>query len=81
MATQVGRRENHELQKRILMIAAVAGIVSALLPSIPTVVRYWNDDTQVSIMGREISYHNFLKGWLVLSGIGLLFLFAWYKSK
>jgi hypothetical protein len=73
-------RQHGVTEKQVLMIAAGAGIISALLPSVPTVIRYWNDQTKVTVFGREISYHAFLKGWLIASALGLGLLFYKYKT-
>lgn len=68
------------LSKRIvdpnqaLMIGALAGVAGSLLPSVPMIVKYWNDDTPVTIFGKVMPYKSFLRGWLITSGAGLFFL-------
>jgi hypothetical protein len=59
--------------EHILLISAGAGLVSALLPSVPTIVRYWDDTTPVLGL---VPYNRFLKGWLVASLCGLAILGA-----
>lgn len=58
--------------EHILLISAGAGLVSALLPSVPTIVRYFGDETPVSVFGVQMPYNRFLKGWLFASALGLM---------
>ena len=67
--------------KDVLMIAAAAGIVSALLPSVPTIVRYWEDETEVSVFGQKMPYSTFLKWWVGLSVVGLGYLLVRFGRK
>lgn len=65
-----------EQQKTILAIAAGAGIISALLPSVPTIVRFWDDDTPITVLGHEMPYSQFLHIWVALLVIGLAIMVA-----
>lgn len=65
--------------KQAIIIGAGAGIISALLPSVPTIVKFWNDDTEVSIFGIKMPYSRFLRYWVTGSAIALFAL--WYKFR
>ena len=65
--------------EQVMLIAAAAGIVSALLPSVPTIVRFWEDETEVTVLGQKMRYCDFLKKWLGVSILGLLV--VWGKIK
>ena len=75
------RRRNPEAENRreIMMFAVMAGLVSALLPSVPTLVKYWSDDTEVTVFGRKMKYSTFLHWWVAASTIGLGVL--WWKFR
>jgi len=65
--------------QQIIFVSAAAGVISALLPSVPTIVRFWEDETEVTILGQKMRYCDFLKRWVVLSGLGLLVIWSWIK--
>lgn len=49
-----------------LKIGVIAGVVSALLPSVPTIVKFSNDDTPVKIpiINITMPYNKFLFIWI-----------------
>ena len=65
--------------QQIIFVSAAAGVISALLPSVPTIVRFWEDETEVTILGQKMRYCDFLKRWVVLSSLGLLVMWSWIK--
>jgi len=66
--------------EQVMLIAAAAGIVSALLPSVPTIVRFWEDETEVTVLGQKMRYCDFLKKWLGVSILGLLVVWGVFKK-
>ena len=66
--------------EQVMLIAAAAGIVSALLPSVPTIVRFWEDETEVTVLGQKMRYCDFLKKWLGVSILGLLVVWGEIKK-
>ena len=66
--------------EQVMLIAAAAGIVSALLPSVPTIVRFWEDETEVTVLGQKMRYCDFLKKWVALSALGLLVVWGVFKK-
>ena len=56
-------------EKKVLMIGVVAGIVSALMPSVPTILRFWNDPHECEVMGFKFRYKDFLHVWVLASAI------------
>ncbi len=80
MTRAIVKNKHHGIStKQAIVIGAGAGIISALLPSVPTIVKFWNDDTEVSIFGYKTKYSTFLKYWVGASVIGLLVL--WYRFR
>jgi hypothetical protein len=69
------------VNKDVIKVAALAGIISALLPSVPTIVRYWGDTTEVGVLGRTMPYNQFLKIWLVASVAGIVVLLSQWGGK
>lgn len=75
------RKRAHISREQVIMIAAAAGLVSALLPSVPTIVKFWQDETEVSFFGIKTKYNSFLKVWVIASAIGLGYIFWRIKKK
>lgn len=74
-------KNRHIKSSDILLISVMAGLVSAALPSIPTVVKFMGDTTEVSVFGYKIPYNKFLKVWLIASGVGLAYVFWRFKKR
>lgn len=81
MTRALTRRKHHIGTQQIMLIAAAAGIVSALLPSIPTVVRFWEDETEVTVFGRKMKYSEFLRWWVGLSAVGLGVIWSEFRRR
>jgi len=64
----------------IMMIALMAGLVSALLPSVPTILVYWNSTQEVNFFGLKLPYNKFLKYWLIASGLSLALLYWKFRN-
>lgn len=62
------------------MIGVIAGVVSALLPSIPTIVKFSNDNTPVNIplLNITMPYNQFLFIWIVISAVIIWILLSGY---
>jgi hypothetical protein len=56
-------------------------LISAMLPSIPTILKYWKDNEMLEIpfIKLEIPYQKFLIFWVILSAFVLII--VWRKSK
>jgi len=72
--------KHHSTRRDIMMIAVMAGLVSALLPSIPTIVRWKDDQTEVTVFGWKMPYSTFLKWWVAASAVGLGLLYFKFRS-
>ena len=66
--------------QQIIFVSAAAGVISALLPSVPTIVRFWEDETEVTVLGQKMRYCDFLKKWVALSALGLLVVWGVFKK-
>lgn len=66
-------------KRDVMLIAVMAGLVSALLPSVPTLVRYAGDTTEISVFGCKMPYNTFLKWWVLASAVGLGL--VWWKFR
>ena len=73
---------NHHMltTRNAIIIGAGAGIISALLPSVPTIVKFWNDETPVSFLGIRTTYDKFLRVWVAGSAIALTALFLRFRK-
>ena len=56
-------------EKKVLMIGVIAGIVSALMPSVPTILRFWNDPHECEVLGFKFKYKDFLHIWAFSSAV------------
>lgn len=69
----------------IIKIGVIAGVVSAMIPSIPTVVRFWADEKErnriLNLWGFEIRQWDFMIIWLILTVIIIIVIFVLFRKK
>lgn len=70
--------DNRQLTGKLIVVFA---LVSALLPSIPTILKYWKDreEIEIPLTGIKMAYQKFLFFWLIISF--MILIFVWKRVK